>query len=111
MQDLQSCFRLGEVRCWSEVWRNHYEHAGDTCESGRKRIHVVVVGFEKLHTLLLPLRRFLRTPYDPSNLLALCKKRARNGHAYLPCDSHDCVHVDSSWFLSWLWVTLASRSG
>src|SRR5271167_2323632 len=111
MQDLQRRLGLGEPRCRREVWRNHYEHASDTGERCRKRFHVVVVGFEKFHTLLLPLRRLLGIPYDPSNLLALCKKRARNGTAYLPCDSHDCVHIDASWFLSSLWVTSANRSG
>src|ERR1700722_9441631 len=102
MQDLQSCLGLGEARCRCEVWRNHYEHASDTGERCRKRIHVVVVGFEELHALLLPLCRFLGIPYDPANLLALCKKRARNCAAYIPCDSHDCVHIDGSSFLLWL---------
>src|ERR1700677_4589394 len=102
MQDLQSCLGLGKARCRCKVWRNHYEHAGDIAECCRKRIHVVVVGFEELRTWLLPLCRFLGIPYDSSNLLALCKKRAHNGAAYLPCDSHDCVHIDGSWFLSWL---------
>src|ERR1700751_1452700 len=110
MQDLQSCFGFGEGRCWSEVWRNHYEHASDTCERRRKRIHVVVVGLEDFRTLPPPLCRFLEIPYDSSNLLSLCKKRARNGAAYLPCDAHDCVHIDGSLFLSWLWVTSANRS-
>src|ERR1700679_1237323 len=94
MQDLQSSLGLGEAGCRREVWRNHYEHASDTSERCRKRIHVVIIGFEELRTLLLPLCSFLRIPYDPSNLLALCKKRARNGAAYIPCDSHDCVHID-----------------
>src|SRR5882757_5340366 len=111
MQDLQSCLSLGEARFRREVWRNHYEHASDTGERSRKRIHVAVVGFEQLRTLLLPLYRLLGIPYDSSNLLALCKKRARNGTAYLPCDSYDCVHIDASWFLSSLWVTSANRSG
>src|SRR3984957_6723614 len=111
MQDLQSCLGLGKVRCGGEVWRNHYEHPSDTGERSRKRIHVVVVGFEELRTLLLPLRRFLWIPYDSSNLLALCKKRARNGTAYIPGYSHDCVHIDGSYFLSSLWVTSANRSG
>src|ERR1700722_2043198 len=100
MQSLQSCLGLGETRFRREVWRDHDEHASDTGESCRKRIHVVIVGFEELHTLLLPLRRFLGIPYDPSNLLALCKKRARNSTPYLPCDSHNSVHIDASWFLS-----------
>src|ERR1700722_18027196 len=100
MQDLQRCLGLGEARCRREVWRNHYEHAGDTVERCRKRIHVVIVGFEEFYTLFLPPCRFLGIPYDPSNLLALCKKRARNGAAYLSCDSHDCVHIDTSRFLS-----------
>src|SRR5580692_8694261 len=104
MQDLQSCPGLGEARCRCKVWRNHYEHASDTGERCRKRIHVVVVGFEELRTLLLPLRCFLDIPYDSSNLLALCKKRARNGTPYIPCDSHDGVHIDCSSFRS-LWVT------
>src|SRR3984885_8958564 len=111
MQDLQRRLGLGKARCRREVWRNHYEHASDTGERSRKSIHVVVVGFEELRTLLLPLCRFLRIPYDSSNLLALCKKRARNGTADIPRDSHDCVHIDGSWFLSWLWVTSANRSG
>src|SRR5271170_3601146 len=111
MQDLQSCLGLGKAWCGREVWRNHYEHASDTGERCRKRIHVVVVGFEELHTLFPPVRRFLGIPYDPSNLLALCKKRAPDGTTYLPCNSHDCVHIDASWFLSWLWVTSAKRSG
>src|SRR5580704_12329238 len=111
MQDLQRCLGLGEARCRREVWRNHYEHASDASERCRKRIHVVIVGFEELRTLLLPLCRFLGIPYDSSNLLAVCKKRARNGTAYISCDSHDCVHIDASWFLSSLWVTSANRSG
>src|SRR5271154_7086080 len=111
MQDLQSCLGLGEARCRREVWRNHYEHASDTGERCRKRIHVVIVGFEELRTLLLPLYRLLEIPYDSSNLLALCKKRARNGTAYLPRDSHDCIHIDTSWFLSSLWVKSANRRG
>src|ERR1700733_15114366 len=110
MQDLQSCLGLGEVRRRREVWRNHYEHARHTGQRCSKRIHVVIVGFEELRTLLLPLCRFLGIPYDSSNLLALCKKRARNGTAYIPCDSHDCIHIDGSWFLSSLWVTSANRS-
>src|SRR5580704_18166932 len=111
MQDLQSCLGLGEARCRRKVWRNHYEHTNDTGESSRKRIHVVIVGLEELHTLLLPICRFLEIPYDASNLLALCKKRARNGTAYIPCDSHDCVHIVASCFLSSLWVTSANRNG
>src|SRR5580698_4151094 len=111
MQDLQSCLGLGEARCRGEVWRNHCKHASDAGERCRKRIHVIIVGFKELHTLLLPLCRFLEIPYDPSNLLALCKKRARNGTAYISCDSHDCVHIDGSCFLSSLWVTSANRSG
>src|SRR5580704_8918707 len=99
MQNLQSCPGLGEARCRREVWRNHYEHASDTGERRPKRIHVIVVGFEELRTLLLPLCRFLGIPYDSSNLLALCKKRARNGPAYIPCDSHNCVHIDASSYL------------
>src|ERR1700722_518632 len=110
MQDLQRRLGFSEALCRREVWRNHYEHASDIGERGRKRIQIVVVGFEELHTLLLPLCRFLRIPDDSSNLLALCKKRACNGAAYLPCDSHDCVHIDASWFLPWLWVTSANRS-
>src|SRR6202020_1633356 len=102
---------FSEARCRREVWRNHDEHASDIGQRCRKRIHVVVVGFEELHTLLLPLCRFLGIPYDSSNLLAVCKKRARNGTAYISCDSHDCVHIDASWFLSSLWVTSANRSG
>src|ERR1700728_961268 len=105
MQDLQGRPGLGKAWRRREVRRNHYEHAVDTGERCRKRIHVIVVGLEELHTLLLPICRFRGIPYDPSNLLALCKKRARNGAAYLPCDSRDCVHIDASWFLSWLWVT------
>src|ERR1700727_259966 len=104
MQDLQRRLGLGKPRCRREVWRDHDEHASDTGERSRKRIHVVVVGFEELSTSLLPLCRFLGIPYDPSNLLALCKKRARNGTAYIPCNSHDCVHIDASWFLSSLWA-------
>src|SRR5580704_8385208 len=100
MQGLQRRLGLGKVRRRREVWRNHYEHASDTSERCRKRIHVVIVGFEDLHTLLLPLRRFLGIPYDSSNLLARCKKRARNGTAYIPRDSHDCVHID------WLLVSI-----
>src|SRR5277367_2732726 len=100
MQNLQRRPGLGKARGGREVWRDHYEHASDTGERCCKRIHVVIVGFEELRTLLLPLRRFLRIPYDSSNLLALCKKRACNGTAYIPCDSHDCVHIDGSWFLS-----------
>src|ERR1700722_1467500 len=96
MQDIQRRLGFGEARCRREVWRNHYEHASDTGERCRKRIHVVIVGFEELHTLLLPLCRFLGIPYDPSNLFALCKKRARDSTAYLPCDSHDCIHIDGS---------------
>src|SRR6202034_83862 len=96
MQELQSCLGLGKARCRRKVWRNHYEHASDTGERCRKRIHVVVVSFEELRTLLLPLCRFLGIPYDSSNLLTLCKKRARNGTAYIPRDSHDCVHIDGS---------------
>src|ERR1700722_8032966 len=111
MQDFQSCLGLSEARCRREVWRNHYEHASDAGERCRKRIHVVIVGFEELHSLLLPLRRFLGIPYDPSNLLALCKKGARNSAAYIPCDSHNCVHIEASWFLSSLWVTSAARNG
>src|ERR1700679_2573600 len=111
MQDLQRRLGLGEVRRRREVWRNHDEHASHAGERSRKRIHVVIVGLEELHTLLLPLCRFLGVPYDSSNLLALCKKRARNGTAYISCDSHDCVHMDSSWFLSSLGVTSAHRSG
>src|SRR5271170_4596836 len=99
MQDLQSCPGLGKAWCRRKVWRNHDEHAGDTGERCRKRVHVVIVGFEELHTLLLPLRPFLGIPYDSSNLLALCKKRARNGAAYITRDSHDCVHIDASSFL------------
>src|SRR5271170_5210810 len=99
MQDLQSCLGLSEARCRREVWRNHYERAGDAGERCRKRIHIVIVGFEEFHTLLLPLRRFLGIPYDSSNLLAICKKGACNGAAYIPCDSYDCVHIDASWFL------------
>src|SRR5271170_2279859 len=110
MQDLQRRLGLGKAWRLREVWRNHYEHASDTGERCRKRIHVVIVGFEELRTLLLPLYRFLGIPYDSSNLLALCKKRARNGTAYIPCDSHDCIHSDGSWFLSSLWVTSANRS-
>src|ERR1700733_6894253 len=102
MQELQSCLGLGKARCRRKVWRNHYEHASDTGESCRKRIHIVVVSFEELRTLLLPACRFLGISYDPSNLLALCQKRSRNRAAYIPCDSHDCVHSDASWFLSWL---------
>src|SRR5271163_4518795 len=98
MQDLQSRLGLGEARCRREVWRNHYEHASDTGEGCRKRVHVVIVGFEELRTLLLPLCRFRGIPYDSSNLLALCKKRARNRAAYIPCDSHDCVHMMSPRF-------------
>src|ERR1700734_3242824 len=93
MQDLQSCLGLEKARGRRKVWRNHDEHAGDTGERCRKRIHVVIVGFEELHALLLPLCRFLGIPYDSSNLLALCKKRARNGTAYIPSDSHDCIHM------------------
>src|ERR1700733_8574845 len=100
MQDLQSCLGLGEVRRRREVWRNHYEHASHTGQRCSKRIHAVIVGFEELPPLLLPLCRFLGIPYDSSNLLAFCKKRARNGTAYIPCDSHDCVHIDSSWLPS-----------
>src|SRR6202034_156123 len=110
MQNLQSCLGLGKARCRRKVWRNHYEHASDTGERCRKRIHVVIVGFEELRALLLPLCRFLGIPYDSSNLLTLCKKRARNGTAYIPRDSHDCIHIDGSWFLSSLWVTSANRS-
>src|ERR1700733_601584 len=110
MQDLQRRLGLGKVRCRREVWRNHYEHASDTGERCRKRIHVVIVGFEELRTLLLPLCRFLGIPDDSSNLLALCQKGARNGTAYFPCDSDDCVHIDISEFLSSLWVT-SPRSG
>src|SRR5271168_2144263 len=106
MQDLQRRPGLGKAWGGREVWRNHDEHARDTCERGRKRIHLVVVGFEELHTLPLPLLCFFGIPDDPSNLLALCKKRARDGAAYLPCDSHDCVHIDASWFLSWLSETI-----
>src|ERR1700723_1160911 len=93
MQDLQRRLGLGKARCRREVWRNHYEHASDTGERSRKSIHVVVVSFEELRTLLLPLCRLLEIPYDSSNLLALCKKRARNGTAYIPSDSHDCIHM------------------
>src|ERR1700733_5634518 len=107
MQDFQRRLGLGEARRRREVWGNHYEHASDTGERCGKRIHVVVVGFEELHALLLPLRRFLGIPYDSSHLLALCKKRVCNGTAYIPCDSHDCVHIHDSWFLSSLWVTSA----
>src|SRR6202453_268573 len=107
MQDLQSSLGLGEDGCRREVWRNHYEHASDTSARCRKRIHVVIIGFEELRTLLLPLCSFLRIPYDPSNLFALCKKRARNGAAYIPCDSHDCVHIDASWFLP-IWKLLVA---
>src|SRR5579859_6079400 len=91
-----TCLGLGEARCRREVRRNHNEHASDTGERYRKRIHVVIVGFEELRSLLLPLCRFLGISYDSSNLLALCKKRAGNGTAYIPCDSHDCVHIDRS---------------
>src|ERR1700735_1655644 len=93
MQDLQRRLGLGKARCRREVWRNHYEHASDTGKRSRESIHVVVVGFEELRTLLLPLCRLLEIPYDSSNLLALCKKRARNGTAYIPSDSHDCIHM------------------
>src|SRR5580698_9798981 len=103
MHDLQWRLGLGEAGGRREVWRNHYEDARDTGERCRKCIHVVVVGLEELHTLLLPLRRFLGIPYYPSNPLALCKKRARNGTAYISSDSHDCVHIDTSWFLPLLW--------
>src|SRR5580698_1761799 len=93
MQDLQRRLGLGKARCRREVWRNHYEHASDTGKRSRESIHVVVVGFEELRTLLLPLCRLLEIPYDSSKLLALCKKRARNGTAYIPSDSHDCIHM------------------
>src|ERR1700723_1470310 len=102
MQDLQSCLGLGKARCWRKVWRNHDERASNTGERCRKRIHLIIVGFEELHALLLPLCRFLGIPYDSSNLLVLCKKRARNGTAHIPRDSHDCEHIDKSSFLSWL---------
>src|ERR1700733_5011135 len=110
MQDLQSGLGLREVRRWREVWRNHYEHASNAGKRCRKCIYVVIVGFEQLHALLLPLRCLLWIPDDSSNLLALCRKCARNGTAYIPCDSHDCVHIDGSWFLSSLWVRSANRS-
>src|ERR1700734_2836662 len=105
MQDLQRCLGFGEARCRREVRGNHCEHTSDASERCRKRIHVVVVGFEELHALLLPLRRFLGISYDSSHLLTFCKKLASNGPAYISCDSHDCVHMDFSFFLLSLWVT------
>src|SRR5580692_7038528 len=111
MEDLQSRLGLGEAWCRREVWRNHHEHAGDTGERRRKRIHVVVVGLEEFHTLLLPLCCFLGVPYDSSNPLTLCKKRARNSSAYIPCDSHDCIHIGVSCFSFVVMGGIANRSG